>query len=216
MAKKLLTTPRGVAVYPHLSKPDTKFNERGEYKIKWQGTGAEAEKLVKQIDAAMKESAKAASEAEAKDKKRKVKLASVPYTRNEDGSVTISFKMVASGVSKKTGEAWTRRPVLFDTSGKPYTTVPRVGGGSTVKISFELNQYARPSTEQKGVVLAGANLRLEAVQIIELVEFGGNAEYFGFQNEGEETEEGAPTPAGAKATEDEEEETPASGSADEF
>jgi hypothetical protein len=186
-----MTTPKGVAVYPHLSKPDTKFNERGEYKIKWQGSGAQAEALIKRIDAAMKESAKAAQEAEAKDKKRKVKLATVPYTRNDDGSVTISFKMVASGVSKKTGEAWTRRPVLFDAAGTPYTTIPRVGGGSTVRVSFELNQYARPSTEQKGVVLAGANLRLEAVQIIELVEFGGNAEYFGFQNEGSD-EESAP------------------------
>jgi ssDNA-binding protein len=185
VAKKLLTTPRGVAVYPHLSKPDTKFNERGEYKIKWQGSGADAEALVKRIDAAMKESAIAAQEAEKKEKKpRKVKLATAPYTRNDDGSITVSFKMVASGVSKKTGEAWSRRPAIFDLTGKPYAAVPRVGGGSTVKVSFELNQYARPSTEQKGIVLAGANLRLEAVQIIELVEFGGNAEYFGFSNEG--------------------------------
>jgi len=211
VAKKLLVTPKGVAVYPHLSKPDTKFNDKGEFKIKWQGSGAEAEAFVKQIDAAMKASALAAQEAEKKTAKpRKIKLASAPYTRNDDGSVTVSFKMVASGVSKKTGEAWTRRPVIFDVNGKPYTVVPRVGGGSTVKVSAELNQYAKPSTEQKGIVLAGANLRLEAVQIIELVEFGGNAEYFGFQNEGGDEEA---TPA---TVEGEEPAPAATESADEF
>ena len=35
MAEKLIefTTPKGIAQYPWLSKPDTKFNEEGVYKV---------------------------------------------------------------------------------------------------------------------------------------------------------------------------------------
>ena len=28
-----ITTPKGIAQYPWLSKPDTKFSEEGEYKV---------------------------------------------------------------------------------------------------------------------------------------------------------------------------------------
>ena len=32
-APNVFTTPKGMAQYPWLSKPDTKFNEEGEYKV---------------------------------------------------------------------------------------------------------------------------------------------------------------------------------------
>lgn len=54
MAKKLLVTPKGLAVYPHLSKPDTKFNKDGVYTTKLKLEGEPAEVLAKTIDDAMK------------------------------------------------------------------------------------------------------------------------------------------------------------------
>ena len=48
MAKKLNTTPRGVAVYPHLNSPDTKFKPEGEWRVKLTIEGAEGKGIVSQ------------------------------------------------------------------------------------------------------------------------------------------------------------------------
>lgn len=210
MAKKLLTTGRGVLVYPHLTKPDTKFNKDGAYTAKLRMTGSEALALVAQIDAAIKECG-AAAKSNAEFKGKTIKRADSPYKKNEDGSVEFSFKMNATGKNRK-GEVFTRRPVIFNAAGQPVEGL-KIGGGTVARISYELNQYTRPSTETKNTILAGANLRLEAVQVIELVEWGANPDYYGFQNEAseEQGETAAPTSEAA-----DEAPAPAAQSGDDF
>jgi hypothetical protein len=44
------TTPKGVAQYPWLSKPDTKFSEEGEYKVNLILPKQEAIPVLKQIN----------------------------------------------------------------------------------------------------------------------------------------------------------------------
>jgi hypothetical protein len=178
MAKKLYTTPRGLAVYPHLTKPDTKFDARGVYSTKFTTLDpADEQKLQALIDEKMQESL-AAAKNEAKNP-NKVKLADTPYTENEKtGRLEFNFKMWASGEVKKTGEKFTQKPTIFDASGTPITKVLRIGGATELKVSYEIVPFY---TAKVG---AGVTLRLKAVQILKLVEFGGaNADYFGFDKE---------------------------------
>ena len=179
MAKKLLTTPKGVFVYPRLSTPDTKFNEAGVYSVKVKLEGKEAAALKKEIDAGIKASLEAArKEAKNPVKAKKMKQADPPYSEQEDGSTDFNFKMTASGISKKTDKPWSRKPALFDAKGKPLAEDLMIGGGSVGKVSYEMSPF------YTALVGAGVSLRLEAVQIIELVEWtGGTATSYGFEEE---------------------------------
>ena len=53
-----ITTPKGIAQYPWLSKPDTKFSEEGEYKVNVILTKEEASPLVDKINGIFAENVK--------------------------------------------------------------------------------------------------------------------------------------------------------------
>jgi len=214
VAKKLSTTSKGVAVYPHLNKPDTKFKDTGVYhiKVKYEKDDEYAQALAKQIDAAMKESLAKVREGVAKEKgaekAKKIGLADKPYSVDEeDGSYTFGFKMNAQGKSRKTGETFTQKPVVYNAAGIP-TEGMKVGGGSIVRVSFELVQFPSDISKATPKVGAGVSLRLQAVQVIKLVEYGANAEYHGFKDESED-EDAVTAPAATTAAEDDDEPTPA-------
>lgn len=174
--KKLLTTPVGVAVWPHLNSPDYEYDEGGVYQVKLRLSGADAEKLEAFCAAQQKEAA-AEAKAEGKFKgKGAVPLADLPIKEDEDGNKLFNFKMKATGTTRG-GEKFTRSPKLFDASGQPCNDA-RVGGGTVMRISFEPYRYYA-----KMVGGAGVSLRLEAVQVIDLVEWtsGRSAEGFGFE-----------------------------------
>src|SRR5690606_7983819 len=114
-------------------------------------------------------------------KKKAVKPAdSAPYTietdddDNETGYTLFTFKARASGVSKKTGEAWKRKIPLFNAAGVPLTDV-LIGGGTEGKISYSIRPY------YTATLGAGVSLQLEGVQVLKLVEYGSkNADSLGF------------------------------------
>ena len=88
--------------------------------------------------------------------------------------------MKASGVRKSDGKPWTRQPAIFDGQGNyiPSDRRPQIGGGTEGKVSFELSGFYTT------LVGAGVSLRLQGVQILSLVEFGGgSAESHGFEAE---------------------------------
>lgn len=182
-------TPAGIAQYPRLTKPDTKFKVDGEYKVTLILPGAEAQPLIELIDAAMAESlVKARKDNPAKAKTIKA-ATDKPYKAetddegNETGNYKFNFKMAAKVTSKKSGNSWEQKPSLFDAKLKPLAN-PKIGGGSTIKVKFEMYQF------YTALVGAGVSLRLLAVQIIDLVEYSRNeAEGFGEEEgyEGEDT-----------------------------
>ncbi|CAB4138884.1 single-stranded DNA-binding protein [uncultured Caudovirales phage] len=180
------TTPAGIAQYPYLTKPDTKFNPDGEYKISVEIPGAAAQDIVTFLDEQF-----AASVAKAKKENpgKKIKEGDVPYSVNDDtGKVTVRFKLKAK-VTPKQGDPFEQRPALFDAKGKPIGPDAKIGGGSKVKVAYELVPY------YTAIAGAGVSLRLKAVQVIDLVEFSGGAssEAYGFgEEEGYEAED---TPA---------------------
>lgn len=185
------TTPAGTFQFPALSKPDygnEKFPKpAGEYKVSLVLTEDEAQPL---IDKLTKEYEKAIEAAEEEFEKlpigsrKKLKevtrndLFSTEYDKDTEeptGNLIFKFKMTASGKNKK-GDAWTRKPSVFDAKGTVLKNVPNIWGGTIGKVSFQASPYFIPGTGA-----AGLSLRLQAVQVIDLVSEGSrSASSFGF------------------------------------
>ncbi len=184
------TTPIGVAVYPNLVVPNTRFEDNGTYSLKLRlPDGPEADKLIAKIDEVQEQAfIDAVADAPNAVAKKKIKKSEPSYTRDLDrdtgedtGHWLFNFKMKASGVSKKTGKRWTRKPALFDAKGVPITNLTKnedIWTGSVVRVAYELRPYYSPSWG------ALCSQSLQAVQIIELVSGEGkSAGDFGFGEE---------------------------------
>lgn len=190
-------TPKGVAAWPHLNKPD-EYKGKKSYKVNLKLTAEDSEKLIALID---KETEKVKAETiekledtvangktgEAK-KKAKDALAKltvgVPYTAavdddgDETGDYVFKFKANAEFEDRKTGQIKPITIPLFDAKKKP--TKVAIWGGSTIKVAYALVPYYVASANSCGV-----SLRIEGVQVIDLVSSGGgrSAEGFGFGEE---------------------------------
>lgn len=166
---------KGIASYPHLTKPDTKFNPDGEYKVSLIVAGDAASKA---IDFLNEQHEAAVAKAKKENAGKRVKESELPFIENDDGTVTFKFKMKAK-VTPRKGYPFEQKPALFDAKGKPLTGDPKIGGGSVLKVCYEVVPY------YTAIAGAGVSLRLKAVQIIELKEYsdGGNAESYGFGEE---------------------------------
>jgi len=182
--KPRFTTPKGTAQYPYLTKPDTKFNPEGEYKVKLELDAADAGELISFLDEQVELSV-AAAKKDPKNAGKKIKVGDAPYSVNEEtGKASFNFKLKAK-VTTKSGETFEQRPAIFDAKGKPITDV-NIGGGSKVKVAYEVVPF------YTALVGASISLRMKAVQVIDLVEFAGgaSAEGYGFgEEEGYEAED---------------------------
>lgn len=195
--KKLpsFVSPKGTFRYPALVTPDFGTKEypkdSGEFKVVLILTQEEAAPLIAKLTPIFEEAVtdgqsefdKLKVEARKKLKELKVNdFYSTEYdkeTEEETGNLLFKFAMTASGKSKKDGSVWNRKPALFDAKGKPLVGVKNIWGGSVGKVSFDAAPYFIAGTGA-----AGLKLRLNAAQIIELVE-GGNksSEGYGFGEE---------------------------------
>lgn len=205
-----ITSDRGIAVYPKLDKPDTKFKPEGVYSIKLRVSQEVADKLVEKhlkpvLDEYKKSEDWAKKDAAGKKKNgKKWKLEQADWYQpvtddegNETGDVTLNFKATASGKSKKDGKEWKRGPIArFDAKGKPLPKGVQVWGGSEVKVSFVPMPWLNPKGEY------GVKLGLEAVQVLKLVEGGArSAEDYGFgEEEGYEADEDSGTDEGSEGS----------------
>ena len=187
MSKKLLTSPKGIAGFIYVNKPDTKFKEEGEYRVPLllPAKSAEAKQLMKEIDAAMASSLAQAKKDNPKKARSIEACEDKPYKPELDendkrtGNIVFTFKMKASGTSRRTGKDFTMRPALFDAFGKAIDPEKiKIGKGSTIRVSYEFFEFW---TAKLG---AGVSLRLAGVQVIELVEYtGADASAHGFEEE---------------------------------
>jgi hypothetical protein len=170
MATKTLTTPAGIARFPSLNRPDTKFSEVGVYKVNLEMSSADAEPFIKQIEALF---AEFLADKKRELKKDKLKLHPAPWEDN-DGLVQLKLKVPAMGKNKETGEEYSRKPTLFDATGKEEDV--NVGGGSKLKIAVV------PYCWYTASLGAGITLQPKAVQVLDLVTWGngGTAEAYGF------------------------------------
>jgi len=165
-APNVFTTPKGIAQYPWLSKPDTKFNEEGEYKVNLILSKKEAAPVIEQINAAFAENFKIQEKEHGKD----IKTANPPYMDELDddnkptGNVIIKFKSKALYA-----------PAIFDAKGNVMKD-SNIWGGSEIRVNGSIAPY------YVKLIGAGVALRLRAVQVIQYVEGGtGSADRFGFE-----------------------------------
>ena len=150
----------GEAIYPHLNKPDVRFNEAGEYKVTLKVAKSDATEMLKLYTSALDDSLKLA---EQNHKGKGIKKAPKPYTEEGD-YVFFKFKMKATGVNQKTKEKFSQRPQLFDAKKNPIPLSTIIWGGSKMRVAYNLVSYFTP------MLGAGITARLKAVQVIELVE----------------------------------------------
>ncbi|OZB49767.1 MAG: hypothetical protein B7X60_00170 [Polynucleobacter sp. 39-45-136] len=167
-------TPLGTAQYPWLTKPDTKFNPDGDYSVALTFRDDDGQ-FSTLINNAVEESVAKAKE---ENKGKKIKESGSPITENDDGSITLKFKLKAK-VTPKNGESFEQRPALFDAKGTPLSKDTKIGGGTKMKVAFELVPF------YTALAGAGVSLRLKAAQVIDLVEYagGGDGSAYGFGKE---------------------------------
>ena len=211
MAKRVYerwTTPAGIAIWPRLVTPDTKFTPEGEYSVSIKFSGEDAKTVVTRV----KQFAKNAYESLCREQgKPKLKVAQIPIQQDEEGNWVLKAKLKAKVTTSK-GTTWEQRPTIFDSRGNPMKPeqIPNVGGGSVIKACVEIAPY------YTAMLGAGISLRLRGVQIITLVEYSSgevNAAAMGFTEEeqgyvaGGETfplEEGSTATAVEEASDDDE------------
>lgn len=176
---KTVTTPAGIARYPHLNRPDTKFKEAGEYKVNLELSSDEAEPFIKQIEAIFAGylPAKLAEinnklVMEGQPKKSKLKQHPAPWEEN-DGLIQIKMRVPAT-FKGKDGEFISRQPKIFGADGQPLEA--NIGGGSKIKVAVV------PYCWYTASLGAGITLQPKAVQVLDLVTWGdgGSAVSYGF------------------------------------
>lgn len=177
--------PLGIASYPRLATPDTKFDAAGTYSIKVIFSGAQSEKVQKILDKYHEKAKALAIEEVGVKKAGRAKDNGPGYTEelddndDETGNIIVNFKMKASVVSKKNGETYNFKPGVFDKYGSPINVQEvRVGSGSSVVVGAEVSEFFSAGLGY------GVSLRLGAVQVLEVVESGNtSAAAWGFETE---------------------------------
>ena len=162
-----MTTPKGIARYPHLATPDTKFSTEGVYTVTLRLSKDAAAPLRKELGTMHQDNLDTLKESTGKEPRDN----GVPLKDavDDDGNevVDIKFKMRPSFKSSS-GEIKHRRPQLFDANVQPLKDV-YVGSGSTIKVSFLASPYLAP-------IGAGVSLMLKAVQVLDLVQGASSSE----------------------------------------
>lgn len=178
-------TPAGVAKWPHLTKPDFKFKDAGEFHTKLRIGAEDFENTMKPIiDEIYEDAVKKAKALNAKEKKKPPKVLDLPYYKDEEANeYEVSFKAKYSWIDRATQEKKTRLVPIFNAAGTPMKGESlKIGNGTTMRVSYVID----PFHTALGV---GVSLKLEGVKILNLVEYGANAESYGF---GEDESEAYP------------------------
>jgi len=163
---KTFTTAKGIAYYPYISAPDTKFDEQGHYKVNLCLSEEDAQPVIELIKQSVVEGIKALK----KDKPNtEIKQAPLPFSKEVDddgnptGNVIIKFKSKAA-----------YKPAVFDSKGNMMTN-SNIYGGSEIKVNGSCAFF------HTAMIGAGVSIRLRAVQVIQYVEGANGATKFGFE-----------------------------------
>ena len=185
----ILTTPRGVFIFPHLSVPDTKFvKPDGEYHTKFaldadlESTGTFIELLATMLDEFINAYRKDKSNKMTPAKYKKTSLADlfeedVDEEGEETGRLLFKFKLKAKVETAK--KSWFQKPRLFDSSASLIKGEVNIWTGSEGKVNVEVFPYFMQSSKTFGL-----SLRIKGAQILKLVSGQGvSAEDMGFGTE---------------------------------
>lgn len=188
--KPSIRTPKGVAIYPWVSKPDTKFDPDGKYRLTLRVADddpllAELQKTVLEFMNAFVSSNIPPAKAGPFHAKDSLKFPWQPASDKDESKNEVpvpgftDLSMSAKHVIRTEGEE-PKTIVLKvqDARGKDVTGKYQIGGGST------LRAVVTPFVWGPNKFGAGVGLRLELVRILELVEFKRAEEAMGDEEEG--------------------------------
>lgn len=173
MAKNILVL-EGTALWAKVFEPDTKFNPLGDFSINLQMPVADSVAMSEQLEQIVQAKFQ---EAIKEDPRLKNSLTTQDVcqpvydrdTGDDTGNVEFKFKLKAK-VQKRDGTYYEQQPAVLDSKKVPLSGDTLIGNGSKVKVAFEPVPYVMGSTKKVGV-----SLRLKAVQVIDLVEYGNSA-----------------------------------------
>ena len=173
MAKNILVL-EGTALWAKVFEPDTKFNPLGDFSINLQMPVADAAVMSEKLESIVQAEFNEAIE---KDPRLKNTLSTQEVcqpvydrdTGDDTGNVEFKFKLKAK-VQKRDGTYYEQQPAVLDSKKVPMSKDTLIGNGSKVKVAFEPIPYVMSSTKKVGV-----SLRMKAVQVIDLVEYGNSA-----------------------------------------
>ena len=166
----ILTSPRGKAIFPHLTEADTKFKPEGEYHVKLECKKSESEKLILAIKNEIAKEVKAQNDV---TPNKEIKKTSPGY--EVDGEkVVFNFKMKASGTRKSDGKHFIQKPNLYGADLSPLGPDVQIWGDSILRITFEPFAWNMP-------IGIGCTLRIKSVQVIKLVTGAGASNNLGDQ-----------------------------------
>lgn len=154
-----LQTPVGEAIYPHLNKPDTKYNVDGIYKVKLKiPLSDELTAFISAIEAENETHYQAAA-AEAKaESKKPPKRAEVNFYEDESfGYLTV--KCNATIKMKDTGDVIQKNLPILDGNGNKFEGLRYVNSGAELQAVVDLVPM------KSSVAGAGVSLRLICVKV---------------------------------------------------
>lgn len=183
-----ITTPKGIAKFPWLTNPDTRFSPEGVYHVqlllKPEDEGVqEFLALLDRLGEEALDDVREQLEQSGKKAKAKSLQYRSPYQPDVDqdgdetGYIAVRFKQKAKGKTRD-GKVIERKPILFDAKGNRIDGDIAIYSGSIIRVAFTPVPYHAAATNE-----AGVTLRLQAVQVIELVSRSEDAAAFGFQAE---------------------------------
>jgi len=161
---------KGNALWAKVFEPDTRYVPEGEYSIQVVVPETEAAEVCEQLENMAQ--AKLAEVVKEQPKLKNVLSTRTPFedetdeTGNPTGNVLFKTKMKAR-IKSRDGRVYEQKPAVVDAKRTPLDGSQLIGNGSLVKVAVEPVSYMMQSTKQVGVTL-----RLKAVQIINLVEYG--------------------------------------------
>ena len=204
MIKEIINTPQGIARYPWLNTPDTKFGSPGDYKTglimdpsQASGYDAFATKYasfkkramadcVEQIQAALDEIPDTPQN-KAKRAKFSGMISNIdevfkdPLTDEYDdtgnltGSKILDCKSKAEWKDPKSGNVISFKPEQYDSTGKPMESEVMISGGTVLCMKVTLSNYFIPATGICGI----AKPKIHACQVIKLSSSGSAGGGFG-------------------------------------
>ena len=135
-----ITTPKGRAIFPHLTEADYKFKTEGEFHVKLECNKPECETIISAISSAIAVKIK---EQHDQDPTKAITKAQLPY-EILDNKVIFNFKMKASGTRKADGKHFTQKPVLLKADQTPLEEGTQIWGDSILRIVAEPKAYNMP------------------------------------------------------------------------
>jgi hypothetical protein len=164
---------KGNALWAKVFEPDTRYVPEGEYSIQVSIPETQAAEVCEQLENMAQ--AKLSEVVKEQPKLKAVLSTRTPFDLDTDeagnptGNILFKTKMKAR-VKSRDGRVYEQKPAVVDAKRTPMDGSQLIGNGSLVKVAVEPVPYMMQSTKQVGVTL-----RLKAVQIINLVEYGKTA-----------------------------------------